>query len=234
MQLSNYTRIYLYPERTIYLTIKDLTMIKRIYLLAAIIIQAASMLHAAAQTTGDSDKTCPAEKSCTFSELLDTFTPWQKADLTAAILDMPDNGKHNNNGIDSNLVKKYIGPDNSCGCVQDHLWWRALYSIQRDNYIILFITQECDYPVKERCMYADMMIYTYTKDGKQIDSATLYRGGDYYQHRFVKGSLNPFSITVEQTEIEGDINDKATQTTQTTQATFTIGNDGHITRSFPR
>ncbi len=172
-----------------------------------------------------------ASSDATFNDLLKLFPVWNKKDVTAEILDLPDNGV-NNNQIDGELVRTFApGAVDDCNCGSRGMWWRSGYRINCEGFLILLITLDCDNPLKERCQYADNMILTFTPDGRQIDCTTLYRAGDYYEHRFIKGELNPFTLVIEQTVIDGDLTDKSNQTVTTTVNTFKVDNQGKIHQS---
>lgn len=187
-----------------------------------------------AQRLSDKSK---SERETAFAAFLKDFKEWKEPTLSPLIF---GETPYTENGYIEGIKIYGIESDNPflpdnlvCDCREaDDVYWKKGSYIKKDNFLVLFMTRECDDShSSEFLMYDDYVVATYTYDGKFIHSYIVGRSGRAH-HVSMEGDLNTLRFTTEQASLPDPniLYDELDQHYCVQKYAFKIGKDGLIRR----
>ncbi|MFA6702975.1 MAG: hypothetical protein WCS06_09990 [Dysgonamonadaceae bacterium] len=80
--------------------------------------------------------------------------------------------------ISKELVRWFVPDIHDCECSKKGVWYRYASKMEKNDFIIVIISKDCDITRPGFYPYSDDILVLYSKEGKIIDYEVISREGD--------------------------------------------------------
>lgn len=111
--------------------------------------------------------------------------------------------------ITQDFVEQFVTSTPDRECLNEGLWYRYMFTIEKGDFIIAFVAKSCDIPSPSGSYpYTDYILIVYSPKGEITDSKIVSREGDLWECNH-HGTVEPFVLMVEQANVPEKVFEKS-------------------------